>query len=564
MVCFGCLHLALAWLFSYILSLAFLLSFRNAYSCCSLAFAPLQCGPPSICLSEFYRHLFWGALCFWPSRCVPVSLPSMYAPSPPTAVGVPPPVVPSGGGAARGGSNPAGYPPATPYYPPPTAYVSGGGSGLPPPPPGGQPSYIDSTAVGDGSAHPGMVMPPPCSSNMTVRGGPPSLRGLSRGGGPGGVGGRGGMGPPAGGVVGGRPRKEGDWECEDPACGNVNFSKRTRCNRCGKSRPKTGDPLKDIPNLGGPPGLFKHGDWPCTHCGNVNWARRSTCNICSAPKPNSQDEPRMGRGGGHFDLQDPADRKRHDSDDEDFDEFGRRKRKHHHQNGTAAGQPAGTNVASTLGNGPLPSSSSTSLGVGGGVCGAATSGVGLNSGLPSAEQAGGGGGGVATMNDSHDNHVDQNGNSGNPAAGGELTVEDPSCSSTAAPPMEKAIGGMIGGAGGAAPAISGAMTPSSSFSSGMSRGDGRGDSGIFGGGESGEATIKLAFPPAPKRRPVVASSSSSSSSSDSSDSSRSPSRSNTTRRGRRSRSRSSSRTRRRRRSGSREADRQVSSRKERR
>ncbi|CDJ59097.1 zinc finger, putative [Eimeria maxima] len=119
-----------------------------------------------------------------------------------------------------------------------------------------------------------------------------------------------------------RPLKEGDWECSDPACLNVNFSKRTRCNRCGKPRPKGVGGAVGAP--GGAP--VRQGDWSCGHCGNLNWARRSSCNICNAPKPSAFDEPRMGRGGGHFDLQDPNDRREHDSDEETFDEFGRKKR----------------------------------------------------------------------------------------------------------------------------------------------------------------------------------------------------------------------------------------------
>lgn len=36
----------------------------------------------------------------------------------------------------------------------------------------------------------------------------------------------------------------------------------------------------------GPEGLFKKGDWTCTACGNVNWERRTTCNKCQNQKPN--------------------------------------------------------------------------------------------------------------------------------------------------------------------------------------------------------------------------------------------------------------------------------------
>lgn len=37
----------------------------------------------------------------------------------------------------------------------------------------------------------------------------------------------------------------------------------------------------------GPEGLFKKGDWTCTVCGNVNWERRTTCNKCQNQKPNA-------------------------------------------------------------------------------------------------------------------------------------------------------------------------------------------------------------------------------------------------------------------------------------
>eukprot|EP01066_Platyproteum_vivax_P006457 Platyproteum_vivax@DN2255_c0_g1_i1.p1 len=122
-----------------------------------------------------------------------------------------------------------------------------------------------------------------------------------------------------------RPKqlREGDWECDQ--CNNINFSKRTRCNKCSAAKPKSND---DVPHWGGPPGLFKQGDWACPSCGNVNWARRDTCNICNGAKPGlHENEPRTGKGGGHYDRQDPADRNTHDSDEEEIDDFGRKKKK---------------------------------------------------------------------------------------------------------------------------------------------------------------------------------------------------------------------------------------------
>ena len=33
----------------------------------------------------------------------------------------------------------------------------------------------------------------------------------------------------------GQTRRKGDWDCEE--CGNMNFAKRTRCNKCSAPRP---------------------------------------------------------------------------------------------------------------------------------------------------------------------------------------------------------------------------------------------------------------------------------------------------------------------------------------
>ncbi|KAK2550041.1 Zinc finger Ran-binding domain-containing protein 2 [Acropora cervicornis] len=74
-------------------------------------------------------------------------------------------------------------------------------------------------------------------------------------------------------------------------------------------------------------GLFSADDWMCSKCGNVNWARRSDCNMCGHPKF-SKVEQRTGYGGGYNEREGVEYIKRDDSDDE-FDEFGRRRKSKH-------------------------------------------------------------------------------------------------------------------------------------------------------------------------------------------------------------------------------------------
>lgn len=62
--------------------------------------------------------------------------------------------------------------------------------------------------------------------------------------------------------------------------------------------------------------------------GNINWSRRTACNVCNSSK-DGETEARTGLGGGYNEREsvEYKSRRELDSSDDEYDDFGRRKKK---------------------------------------------------------------------------------------------------------------------------------------------------------------------------------------------------------------------------------------------
>lgn len=88
---------------------------------------------------------------------------------------------------------------------------------------------------------------------------------------------------------------EGSWACL--ACSNINWPKRTICNTPSCRAPRAGAPAtaSAIAALAGP--QHPSGSWMCPSCTNVNWPARTHCNKKSCGQPKPAGASVLGMGG---------------------------------------------------------------------------------------------------------------------------------------------------------------------------------------------------------------------------------------------------------------------------
>ncbi|KJE90444.1 ubiquitin carboxyl-terminal hydrolase L5 [Capsaspora owczarzaki ATCC 30864] len=95
-----------------------------------------------------------------------------------------------------------------------------------------------------------------------------------------------------------------------------------RDRRGGGGRDRDRDRDQDDKPRGGP--VLKGNEWKCDSCTNINWAWRKECNQCGM-KRRSIVEERTGAGGGYNERENVEYRDR--QEDDEYDDFGRKKRK---------------------------------------------------------------------------------------------------------------------------------------------------------------------------------------------------------------------------------------------
>eukprot|EP00927_Polykrikos_kofoidii_P057154 TRINITY_DN51263_c0_g1_i1.p1 TRINITY_DN51263_c0_g1~~TRINITY_DN51263_c0_g1_i1.p1 ORF type:complete len:248 (+),score=48.19 TRINITY_DN51263_c0_g1_i1:22-765(+) len=145
-----------------------------------------------------------------------------------------------------------------------------------------------------------------------------------------------------------------DWQCPKPSCRTVNFKKRMTCISCGARKPDgTNRPLDDWRD--GEKNLSS--SWDCESCQSHNEAGAIYCMNCKRPSKEMSrlmDEDKQkrsaeeGRAGGLYDRQDPSDRKEWDSEGEEFDDFGRRKKRDSARSRCATSEAATTVVRASV------------------------------------------------------------------------------------------------------------------------------------------------------------------------------------------------------------------------
>lgn len=76
-----------------------------------------------------------------------------------------------------------------------------------------------------------------------------------------------------------RPKEsmKGDWPCA--FCANLNFARRSKCNKCGRDKVSTraGADGRSAPP---PPPQQRPGDWFCVDCAELNFDSRRACHKC--------------------------------------------------------------------------------------------------------------------------------------------------------------------------------------------------------------------------------------------------------------------------------------------